>query len=72
VAQLVDRVADLERHFGLSGKSLEKVSAAAGKILGRRQKLTSLDLDAMQRPDADVVALPESEAAISGKRSLSR
>jgi DNA recombination protein RmuC len=72
VAQLVDRVADLERHFGLSGKSLEKVSAAAGKILGRRQKLTSLDLDAMQRPDADVVVLPESEAAISGKRSLSR
>jgi DNA recombination protein RmuC len=72
VAQLVDRVADLERHFGLSGKSLEKVSTAAGKILGRRQNLTSLDLDAMQRPDADVVALPESEAAISGKRSLSR
>jgi DNA recombination protein RmuC len=72
VAQLVDRVADLERHFGLSGKSLEKVSAAAGKILGRRQKLTSLDLDAMQRPDADVVVLPDTEAAPESKRRLGR
>jgi DNA recombination protein RmuC len=72
VAQLVDRVADLERHFGLSGKSLEKVSAAAGRILGRRQKLTSLDLDAMQRSDADVVVLPDAEAPLEGKRRLGR
>src|SRR6185503_10239513 len=36
VAQLVERVADLERHFALSGKSLEKVAASTGKILGRR------------------------------------
>jgi DNA recombination protein RmuC len=72
VAQLVDRVADLERHFGLSGKSLEKVSTAAGKIIGRRQKLTSLDLDAMQRPEADVVVLPDAETAPESKRRLGR
>ena len=50
VAQLVERVGDLERHFALSGKSLEKVSASTGKILGRRQRLTSLDLERCRRP----------------------
>jgi DNA recombination protein RmuC len=62
VAQLIDRVADLERHFGLSGKSLEKVSASAGRILGRRQRLTSLDLDAMGEIKGNVTALPSADA----------
>ena len=72
VGQLVDRVADLERHFGLSGKSLEKISASAGKILGRRQRLTSLDLDAMAGTGGNVAALPETEAALAAKRSRGR
>ena len=72
VAQLVDRVADLERHFGLSGKSLEKVSASTGRILGRRQRLTSLDLDAMAGTGGNVAALPETEAALEAKRSRGR
>ena len=72
VAQLVDRVADLERHFGLSGKSLEKVSASTSRILGRRQRLTSLDLDAMAGTGGNVAALPETEAALEGKRSRGR
>jgi DNA recombination protein RmuC len=72
VAQLVERVADLERHFGLSGKSLEKVSASAGRILGRRQRLTSLDLDAMEGTGGNVAALPEAEAALEAKRSRGR
>ncbi len=72
VAQLVERVADLERHFALSGKSLEKVSASTGKILGRRQRLTSLDLEAMEAGTGNVTALPETEAAADAKRSRGR
>jgi len=60
VAQLVDRIADLERHFALSGKSLEKVSTAAAKIIGRRDRLNALDLDAMAAA-SNVTALPEPE-----------
>jgi DNA recombination protein RmuC len=47
VGQLVERVADLERHFALSGKAVERISGAAARILGRRQRLTSLDLEGM-------------------------
>ena len=72
VAQLVERVADLERHFALSGKSLEKVSASTGKILGRRQRLTSLDLDAMEAGTGTVTALADAEAAAPAKRSRGR
>jgi DNA recombination protein RmuC len=72
VAQLVERVADLERHFALSGKSLEKVSASTGKILGRRQRLTSLDLDAMEAGTGTVTALADAEAAAQAKRSRGR
>jgi len=63
VAQLVERVSDLERHFALSRKSLEKVSASTAKILGRRERLSSLDLEAMKNSGANGAATPEIEAA---------
>ena len=44
VARLAERVAELERHFGLSTKALEKVSASAARISGRGERLTTLDL----------------------------
>ncbi len=45
VTRLVERAAELERHFTLSGKALEKLSASATKIASRGKKLVSLDLD---------------------------
>ena len=45
VSRLAERVAELERHFGLSGKALEKVSASAARISGRGERLTALDLE---------------------------
>jgi DNA recombination protein RmuC len=45
VARLGERVAELERHFGLSGKALEKVAASAARISGRGERLTALDLE---------------------------
>jgi DNA recombination protein RmuC len=45
VTRLVERAAELERHFTLSGKALEKLSASAAKISSRGKKLVSLDLD---------------------------
>ncbi len=45
VARLVERVAELERHFALSGKALEKVQASAAKISSRGERLTSLDFE---------------------------
>lgn len=70
VAQLVERVSDLERHFALSGKALEKVTATTTRILARRDRLNVLDLDAMQAPGSNVTALPDPDPA--GKRTLSR
>jgi DNA recombination protein RmuC len=52
VGQLIERVAELERHFALSGKALDKVSASATRISGRGQRLTALDLDEMEAPKA--------------------
>jgi DNA recombination protein RmuC len=73
VAQLLERVGDLERHFALSNKSLEKVSASTGKILGRRQRLTSLDLEAMEGGTGNVTTLSETDvAAQEFKRSRGR
>lgn len=69
VAQLVERVSDLDRHFALSGKALEKVTASTTKILARRDRLNVLDLDAMQT-ESNVTALSEPEP--SPKRSRSR
>jgi DNA recombination protein RmuC len=45
VTRLAERVAELERHFGLSNKALEKVSASAARISGRGERLTALDLE---------------------------
>lgn len=45
VARLVERVGELERHFGLSAKALEKVSTSASRISGRGERLTALDLE---------------------------
>lgn len=70
VAQLVERVSDLERHFALSGKSLEKVTASTAKILARRDRLNILDLDAMEGVGANVTALPDAD--VPGKRSRTR
>jgi len=61
VAQLVERVSDLERHFTLSRKSLERVSASTAKILGRRERLSSLDLEAM-KSSGNGAAAPEIDA----------
>jgi len=69
VAQLVERVADVERHFALSGKSLEKVAASTAKILARRDRLNALDLDAMEGASSNVTALPDPDAS---KRTRSR
>lgn len=70
VAQLVERVSDLDRHFALAGKSLEKVSASTTKILARRDRLNILDLDAMQGAPTNVTALPDAEG--QSKRNRSR
>jgi DNA recombination protein RmuC len=72
VGQLVERVADLERHFALSAKSLDKISATAAKILGRRQRLSVFDVEAMQVVEGSVEALPATEASREGKRSRGR
>jgi DNA recombination protein RmuC len=45
VGRLAERVAELERHFGLSAKALEKVSASAEKITKRGARLGSLEFD---------------------------
>jgi len=52
VDQLIERVAELERHFALSGKALDKVSASAARISGRGERLVALDLDEMEGPQA--------------------
>ncbi len=60
VARLVERVGELERHFGLSAKALEKVTASAGRISGRGERLTALDLEdesgASSAPAAELTA----------------
>lgn len=45
VQRLAERAADLERHFGLSHKSLEKLQHSANKIASRGERLVTLDLD---------------------------
>ena len=52
VGQLIERVAELERHFALSGKALDKVSASSARISGRGERLVALDLDELQAPQA--------------------
>jgi DNA recombination protein RmuC len=50
VSRLAERVAELERHFGLSTKALEKVSASAARISGRGERLTAMDLEEETAP----------------------
>jgi DNA recombination protein RmuC len=69
VAQLVERVSDLERHFALSNKSLEKVSASTTKILARRDRLNALDLDAMRDDASNVAALADTDKASKRSRA---
>jgi DNA recombination protein RmuC len=45
VGRLGERVTEIERHFGLSAKALEKLSASAEKISKRGQRLGSLEFD---------------------------
>lgn len=52
VTRLAERVAELERHFGLSTKALEKVSASAARISGRGERLTALDLEDETAPNS--------------------
>jgi DNA recombination protein RmuC len=58
VARLVERVGELDRHFNLSVKALEKVTGSADKIARRGGRLRSLDLgdDAPSAPTAPCVA----------------
>jgi DNA recombination protein RmuC len=69
VAQLVDRVADLERHHSLAGKALEKVTSATSKILARRDRLNVLDLDAMEGESSNVTALADADPATKRTRT---
>ena len=55
----------------ISGKSLEKVSASTAKILGRRQRLASLDVESMQAVEGNVTTLAGAEAA-EAKRNKGR
>ncbi len=50
VTRLVEHVADLERHFGLSGKALQKVQTSASRIGVRGERLTALDLEDEKAP----------------------
>lgn len=45
LGRLAERVGELERHFGLAAKALEKVSGSSEKIARRGQRLHSLELD---------------------------
>lgn len=59
VGRLADRVKELERHFQLAVKALEKVETSAGKISGRGERIRSLEL-----------SVPDTDAPDSAKASL--
>jgi len=44
VGRLIERVGDLERHFTLAGKSLDKVLTSGEKIKGRSRRIETLEL----------------------------
>lgn len=44
VGRLAERVAELEKHFQLAMKALEKVDMSAGKIVSRSERIGSLEL----------------------------
>lgn len=45
VTRLVERAAEVDRHFNLAGKSLEKMTGSAEKVARRGERLRTLDLD---------------------------
>ena len=45
VGRLQDRVADLQKHFGLAAGDLEKLGVSADKITRRAGRIESLELD---------------------------
>jgi DNA recombination protein RmuC len=62
VARLADRVNELEKHFQLAVKALEKVDTSAGKITSRGERIRSLEL--VETPAA---AVPESPLLKAGE-----
>ncbi len=48
VARLTDKAAELDRHFNLSAKALEKLTASAEKVSRRGERLRTLDLEEAQ------------------------
>ena len=64
MTRLTERTAELERHFALSGKALEKLSASAGKITSRGKRLAALDLgDESVEPATETARLLTSRAS---------
>jgi DNA recombination protein RmuC len=68
VSRLAERVAELERHFALSGKALEKVSTSATAISRRGDRLVSLDIEEESTP---VSAAPNATPAAQLKSRAS-
>ncbi|MDO9382326.1 MAG: DNA recombination protein RmuC [Hyphomicrobiaceae bacterium] len=56
VARLADRVNELEKHFQLAVKALEKLDTSAGKITSRGERIRSLEL--VESPAATVPETP--------------
>ncbi len=50
VGRLAERLEELERHFSLSGKALEKIKASADKIAARGERIGALDLEEKDEP----------------------
>ncbi len=63
VVRLAERVGDLERHFGLASKTLEKIATSADKITNRGRKIEALELE-----DAQLDAEPPSAKLAAGGR----
>lgn len=58
VARLAERVAELEKHFQLAVKSLEKLDVSAGKITSRGERIRALELGEPAQLDAAPAAGP--------------
>jgi DNA recombination protein RmuC len=50
VARLKERVADLQKHFGLASGDLEMLGVSADKITRRASRIESLELQEMPEP----------------------
>lgn len=48
--RLVERAADVDRHFSLAGKALEKMTGSAEKLARRGDRLRTLELDDVPAP----------------------